>query len=165
MDTQTMNIIAVIVGPIIAVIITLAYQRYKEKQDIKHRVFLTLMGHRKSIPISFALVEALNTLDVIFHANNKVIRLWHEYYESLCQTAPDSRTLENQKHKYLELLSAIAEDLGYKNLKQTDIDKFYIPQGHIDQMEIQGKTQQEFLRVLQNTAAFVVTKKENDKTQ
>ncbi|MBI5076339.1 MAG: hypothetical protein HZB62_14395 [Nitrospirae bacterium] len=161
MDNQTMNIIAVIVGPVIAVIITLAYQRQKEKQEIKHKVFLTLMGHRKSIPISFALVEALNTLDVIFHANDKVIRLWHEYYEFLCQTIPDSRALENQKHKYLELLSAIAEDLGYKNLQQTDIDKFYIPQGHVDQAEMQGKIQTEFLRVLQNTAAFEVKKKDD----
>ena len=73
MDMQTMNIIAVITGPIIAIIITLCYQSYKENQDIKHKVFQTLMAHRKSSPPHFALVEVLNTLDVVFPKNGKII--------------------------------------------------------------------------------------------
>jgi len=53
MDTCTqfiINMIVIILGPIIAVTITLVYQRCKEKKDIKHRAFLVLMAHRKSIP-------------------------------------------------------------------------------------------------------------------
>jgi hypothetical protein len=48
-------------------------------------------------------------------------------------------------------------------LKQTDIDNFYLPQGYVDQLEFQGKFQKELLRVLENTASLIVTKKENDK--
>lgn len=155
MNTQAMNIIAVVLGPIIAVIITLLYQRHKEKQDTKHRAFLLLMAHRKSIPPNATMVEILNTLDVVFAKNQKIVKLWHKYYTLLAQPYSQDRD-----HTWLELLSAIAEELHYPTLMQTDIDKFYIPQGFMDQLEIQGKIKQEILRVLQNTAAFVVTKKE-----
>lgn len=156
MDIATMNIIAVIIGPIVAVVITLFYQRYKEKQDTKHRAFLLLMAHRKSIPPNYAMVEVLNTLDVVFSKNRKIVDLWHKYYSLLAQ--PPS---EERQHTWLELLSEIAKDLNYPTVKQTDLDKFYIPQGHMDQLELQGSIQKEFLRVLQNTAELVVTKKGN----
>ena len=161
MDTNTMNIIAVILGPIIAVIITLWYQSRKEKRDTKHRIFLTLMGHRKSNPPTFALVEVLNTLDVVFADNSKIVRLWHEYYDLLCTKEPNYQTLE---HKYLDLLSEIAQSLGYKKLKQTDIEKFYTPVAHGSQAELNEKMQRELLRVLENSVSFGVTKKEESKT-
>jgi predicted membrane protein len=161
MDTQTMNIIAVITGPIIAIIITLLYQSHKEKQAIKHRIFLTLMAHRKSNPPTIALVEVLNTLDAVFEDTPKVVQLWHEYFDLLCTQPPNYQLWD---HKYIDLLSEIAQSLDYKKLKQTDIEKFYIPQSHIDQFLMNAKVQQELLRVLENTASLVVTNKENDKT-
>jgi hypothetical protein len=159
MTPETMNIIAVIIGPITAVIIALLYQKHKEKQDIKHRAFLLLMAHRKSIPPNPAMVEVLNTLDVVFSNNQSVVALWHKYFDLLNQPPRQER-----EHTWLELLSAIAKDLRYPTLTQTDLDKFYIPQGHMDQLELRGKLQNEMLRVLENTASFVVTKKEDGKT-
>ena len=158
MPTEIMNIVAVISGPILAVAITLWYQHRKEKQDAKHRAFLLIMAHRKSIPPNYALVEVLNTLDVVFSNNQKIVDLWHKYYALLSQPYSQERD-----HTWLELLSAIADDLSYPTLKQTDIDKFYVPQIFGDQFELQNKLQQELLRVLKNTSALVVTKKEDDK--
>ena len=154
-----MNIIAVIIGPVIAVIITLWYQRRKERRDIKQRAFLVLMAHRRSIPPNMAMVEVLNTLDVVFSENHTIVDLWHKYYVLLSQPLSQER-----QHIWLELLSAIAKDLGYPTLKQTDIDKFYIPQGHMDQFELQCRLQNELLRVFKNTASFVVNKKEDEST-
>jgi len=151
-----MNILAVIVGPIAAVIITLCYQRHREKQDAKHRAFLGLMAHRKSFPPSYAMVEILNTLDVVFAKNRKIVDLWHKYY-SLLGTPPS----EDREHTWLELLAAIAEDLHYPTLKQTDIDKFYVPQGHVDLFSQQQNIAKELLRVLENTEHFVIMKREN----
>ena len=54
----------------------------------------------------------------------------------------------------------MAKDLSYPTVGQTDLDKFYIPQGHIDQFELGGRIQKELLRVLENTKEFVVTKNE-----
>jgi hypothetical protein len=36
---------------------------------------------------------------------------------------------EERGHTWLELLTAMAEELNYPQLKQTDLDKFYIPRG------------------------------------
>lgn len=153
------NMLVIILGPAIAVIITLAYQKYKAKKDIKHRAFLVLMAHRKSIPPTRAMVEVLNTLDVVFANNRTIVDLWHKYYILLGQAPSEERV-----HTWLELLGAIAADLNYPTVKQTDLDKFYIPQGHVDQIELQLKIQNEMLRVLENTSSLVVNKKENLKT-
>ena len=48
-------------------------------------------------------------------------------------------------HKYLDLLSAIANSLGYRSLTQTHIDKFG------DQAQLSLETQTEWLRVLKAT--------------
>jgi len=58
------------------------------------------------------------------------------------------------------LLSEMAKTLGYKNLQQTDIDKFYSPKAHGSQSELNYKLQTEFLRVLENTSSLNLTPKE-----
>lgn len=50
----------------------------------------------------------------------------------------------------------MAEELGYPKLKQTDLDKFYIPQGHADDIEFQRKAAEHLIRVLENTERFLV---------
>ena len=130
------NIVAIVLGPVIAVTITLAYQKYKEKRDAKMRLFLTLMAHRKSFPPTFAWVESLNLIDVVFAKHPKVVLLWHEYYDYLHE---DLKDFKKRDHKYLELLSLMAKDLGYPTLQQTDIDKFYTPIAHGDQAELNHK--------------------------
>lgn len=160
MDIQTMNIIAVVLGPIIAVTITLWYQSRKEKRDAQLRLFTILMAHRKSIPPPIDLVNGLNLIDIVFAKHRKIVDLWHEYYELLCQEQVNWPIAES---KYLDLLANMAQVLGYKNLLQTDISRFYSPRAHGTQAELNEKTQREFLRVLENTAYFVVTKKEDNK--
>lgn len=158
MSTETMNIIAVILGPIIAIIITLCYQNRKEKREAKLRLFAILMAHRKSNPPSFDLVQGLNLIDVVFSAHREIVTLWHEYYD-LISIRPVNWTLAESK--YLDLLAKIASVLGYKNLLQTDISRFYRPEYYGNQFDLTEKTQKELLRVLENTASFVVTKKED----
>lgn len=155
-----MIIIAVILGPVLAVLISLWLQNRKQERDAQEQLFLTLMAHRQSILPTIAWVESLNLIDVVFARHPKVVQSWHEYYDLLHQKEPD---LQAQAHKYLELLSEIAKSLGYKNLQQTDIDKFYTPIAHGDQMKLDTEIQQEWLRVLQNTERFLVVKKD-DKT-
>ena len=153
------NIAAIVFGPVSAVTITLAYQKYKEKRDAKIRLFLTLMAHRKSLPPTFAWVESLNLIDVVFAKHPKVVQLWHEYYDFLHEETKD---YTKREHKYLELLSLMAKSLGFPNLQQTDIDKFYTPIAHGDQAELNHKVQIELLRVLQNTGVFQTFLKEKE---
>jgi hypothetical protein len=160
-----MTLVAIILGPVFAVIITLWYQSRREKRDLKQRVFFELIAHRKSYPIPQDFVKALNLIDVVFHKNRKVISLWHEYYGILHQQADEkSPILDLRDQKLVELLSEMARVLGYKNLQQVDIDKFYTPIAHQAQFLSSEKLLKEFQRVLENTSRFVTEPKpKNDK--
>ncbi len=116
-----------------------------EKRAAKQRLFVTLMGNRRSIPISLEWVQSLNVIDVIYADHPKVVAHWHTLYDILC-TAPLNE--EKVQHSRLELLSAMAQVLGYKALQQTDIDKFYVPDAHAQQANRFYEVQTEFLRVL-----------------
>jgi hypothetical protein len=154
------GVIAVIVGPIAAVAITLWHQDRKQSFDTQNKLFLTLMAHRKALPPNPEWVNALNVVDVVFANHPNIIALWHDYYNLL--HADWEKTQQQRDHKYLEMLSAMAQVLGYQSLSQTDIDKFYVPKAYADQLELNAKLQQEWLRVLQNTGKFLVEKKIDD---
>ena len=145
------NITAIILGPIVAVVITLGYQRYREKLDAKTRLFLTLMANRKASPPTLAWAEALNLIDVVYSKHADVVQLWHEYYDLLHESSKDYTIRD---HKYLELLSSMAKALGYNQLQQIDIDKFYTPNAHGTQKELNYKVQTELLRVLEETSSL-----------
>jgi hypothetical protein len=148
------SIVAIIVGPIFAVLITIWYQNRKQRQDNKHKLFLTIMAYRKTDPPHPYYIDALNTLEVVFDRHPSVLKLWHEFFESLCQPNPTAVTFELRRKKLLDLLYEMARVLKYKNLKQTEIDIFYKPQGQIDQSQIQSNIQTEWLRILKNSESF-----------
>jgi len=141
------NIIAVITGPIFAVVITLMWQQRKEKRDSKERLFLTLMAHRRTFPPPIEWVNSLNVTDVVFAEHPQVVQLWHQYYSSLTNP-PANENYQQREHTYLLMLSAIARALGYGRLEQTDIDKFYAPQVPPFLRALNYKCQTEWLRVL-----------------
>mgnify|MGYP000014206015 CR=1 FL=1 len=117
----------------------------KAKKDAQLRVFLTLMADRKSTPITKEWVDALNTIDVVFQENKKVRHAWREYLDSLNEKSPH---FDSSNSFRLDLLSEMAVSLGYKNLKQTEIDRFYSPKYFGSQMSRQEILFQENLRIL-----------------
>jgi hypothetical protein len=143
-----MQLIALFLSPIIPVLITLWWQRRKEKRDAKRNLFITLMAHRRAYPPTIEWVNALNLIDVVFADHTSVVNLWHNYYEELKHAAEPSHA-QTLQHAHLQMLSEMARVLGYKRLQQTDIDKYYSPVAHGNQLELNYKTQQEFLRVLE----------------
>ncbi len=54
------NIIAIITGPLFAVLITLWWQERKEKRDKKVNLFTMLLAYRKSYPVSPEWARGLN---------------------------------------------------------------------------------------------------------
>lgn len=150
--------LAIFLGPLVGVIFTLWFQSRKETNDAKRQLFLALMAERKAPILSVQVAQALNKIDVIFADSPNVKLRWHEYYAVLGLPPGEQRT-----HKWLELLSAIAENLSYSTLSQVDLDKFYTPQGHVDDAEFQRKVGQQWSRVLENTEHFIV-KARNDES-
>lgn len=147
--------IAIFLGPLTGVLLTLWLQSRKELRDAKHQLFLALMAERKALYVSFQVAQALNKIDVIFARNSEVKKCWHEYYTLLQQPAGELRG-----HKWIELLTNMAKVLGYPSLSQVDLDKFYIPQGHADDAEFQRKVGQQWSRVLANTEHLMLKSKD-----
>ena len=159
MTRELVNTIGLFTSPVIAVVVTLLWQHIREKHDRVHsrkeQLFLALMAHRRSQPPSQAWVDALNLIDVVFDDSPTVLRLWHEYYD-LLGSATYKDELNKRTHKHLELLSAMAAELGYKSLSQTDIDKFYSPVAHGNEAEMTWRLRAELLRVLQGAHNIVI---------
>lgn len=144
--------LAIVVGPLAGVIFAVWFQGKKDKKTAKRELYMTLMGSRKS-DFTEVVMKALNCIDVVFSDSLAVRNLWHKYYALLSQQPSQER-----EHTWLELLTAMAKDLGYVTLQQTDLDKFYTAQGHVNKLEFQSKLQKELLRVLENTARVEVQK-------
>ena len=157
----TINIIAILLSPVIAVLVTLWYQSRREKRNTKLSLFITLMAYRKLNKPTHDWAKSLNLIDIVFADNQDVVKLWHEYYEHLCE---DSSTQATQ-HTYLNLLSEMAKVLGYKGLQQTDIDKFYRPMVHEKDDKENQELFDQLLRVLKNTESICLIPKTVDPTQ
>ena len=147
-----LTLIALIIGPVIAVGITLWFQNRSEKIKAKRGLFLTLMAHRKSAATPDPeWAKALNLISVVFADSADVVGKWYICYDILEQRqAGTPRWI----HAHLQLLSAMAKALGYKSLAETDIDKFYIPQGAVDFSTRQAEAQGELIRVLKASHSF-----------
>ena len=146
-----LTLVALLLGPIIAVLITLWHQDRFMRRSAKQRLFAALMASRKSRPPTADWTNGVNLIDVVFADDHAVVQKWHDLYIIL-ETKPWNQTRYN--HGVLELLFEMAKALGYKNLKQTDIDKFYSPVAHGNQATRQDQMQDEFLRVLRASKNF-----------
>ena len=145
------QIIAVAIIPIIVWVLGIKYQDRKAKKDAQLKVFLTLMADRRTNPITKEWVDALNIIDVVFQDNKRVRQAWREYLDSLNEKSPQFESSNSFK---LDLLSEMAMALGYKNLKQTEIDRFYSPKYFGSQMSRQEIIFQENLRVLMRSKSL-----------
>lgn len=146
--------LAIFLGPLAGVIFTLWFQAHKDKADQKNRLFLSLMAHRKSNPPNFDLVNGLNLIDAVFAKDRKIVELWHQYYDFLCQTPVNWHLAEA---KYLDLMSEMARVLGYSELSQTSIARFYSPIAHGNQVQLNSEIQIELLRVLKASQSLSFT--------
>jgi hypothetical protein len=128
------------------------FQNRKMKRQAKEKLFLTLMAGRKATATK-EYTDALNQIDVIFQDSKSVRIAWQQFYYSL---SPKSQHFDSQNSFRLDMLSEMANDLGYKNLKQTEIDRFYIPQVFEDQRRGQELLLLENLRVLNYSKSYGV---------
>ncbi len=67
----TMTIIAILLSPVTAVLISIWVQDRREKRQQKRFIFSSLMSTRHQI-VSDEFVRALNMIDVVFHDEKKV---------------------------------------------------------------------------------------------
>lgn len=117
-------ILAVLIGPIVAVQLTRYLDNNKEVRERKLQVFKTLMATR-AYTISWDHVVALNRIDLEFDKNNKkekaVIEAWKEYLDLLGNKEISAEQWAIKRLDLLvELLHKMAQVLDY------DFDKTHI---------------------------------------
>ncbi len=118
-------------SPIMAVETGRNLDNEQNKYSTKRDLFLTLFSLRGN-PTHFEFVRGLNQIDIVFQDEEKVLAAWEKLYESLGNT---NLTNEVQTWDLLrtDLLSEMAQSLGYQKLKQTSIQRNYSPQAHANQ--------------------------------
>ncbi|HYB60677.1 MAG TPA: DUF6680 family protein [Methylomirabilota bacterium] len=129
--SEWLTILAIILGPIIAVLTQLGIQRSNSKRDEKMRVFKTFMGLRATW-VQQDFVQAFNLVDVIFYKNLQVRQKRKELFTLLTSRAgadliPDEVMRANDL--FAEMLAMIGHELGY-DFGHTEIKgTAYLPTG------------------------------------
>lgn len=127
---EVLTIIAIIIGPVIAIQIERFLARRREEKGRRLHVFKTLMVTRGTV-LSPAHVEALNSIDIEFNSNDKqdekVRNAWKEYLDQLAHYPKEKPTEDDHKRwkektdeLLVELLYIMSRAVEYK------FDKTYI---------------------------------------
>ena len=136
---EWINLVAIIVIPILAVIIGQYLQDRSEKRKDKMRVFTHLMSYRSCGYIVQYSVDIFNSVPIIFYDDNEVIVKYNSYLKSLNIKLDDAqikqKEIEDNKTKMLE---AMAKALKYKNINWELIQNPYIPKGLLDQIDAEN---------------------------
>ena len=158
--TDILTILAILTSPIIAVIVTLWYSKRQEKRKEKMDLFMTLLANRKTYPIPVEFANSLNTIDVVFHNSEKVVIAWKNLFSEYHN---DPFIVSVADRKLLDLLDAMAKDLGFMDIRQTDFDSFYAPRLFENQRQYQEEVNTELLRVLKSSVSFGYISQVNQK--
>jgi len=160
----TVNIVAVLLSPVIAVLITMWLTSRREVRREKMSVFNALIANRNN-SIAIENVRALNMIDVVFHDATQVRRLWHEYFDMLSNEGLNNEIGWKQREKRnLEMITAMANVLGYgKAITHLDVDRIYRPIGLENQNQKGNAIADELLRVLKGTASLSISPTQGEK--
>lgn len=156
-----LNLIAIVVIPIAAVLIGQYLQNIAEIRKDKMQIFKTLMTSR-IYGWTQESVHCLNIIDIVF-ADDKIVRdAWKDLYDKYCVQNPDAAQLKKIQNAQYKLLETIQKSLGYKDkVTWETIQNPYVPDGMIKQWQEQAKSQQAYNTLL-NTMANIVPKEQKN---
>lgn len=160
-----LNLAAIIIIPIAAVLIAQWLQNRAEKRKDKMQIFKALMTSR-AVGWTNESVNALNVLDIVF-ANDKSVRAaWKELSDKYNILKPDEQEQKKIKLAEYKLLEAIACSLGYKDkITWETIQNPYMPVGMANQIEAQKNMQQAYFDALINVNSIVRGQKKTEEQQ
>ena len=128
-----LTILAIIVGPVIAVWVTRIIDRDRAAEARKMDIFRTLMRTR-GMPIHRDHVGALNLVEVEFIDHEDVIKTWKKYLAHLNERPPKENdelaAFGNKRDTLLTaLIDAIAKALSIKVAQLDILQGNYVPRG------------------------------------
>ena len=156
------TVIAIIAGPIAAVIVTrrndVAREKLRRRQDIFNRLMMT-----RRATLSADHVTALNVIQTEFHDDEKIIASFKKYMDLLAQPFPVAdpsvfcHFTEEKDDAFNELMFCVGQHLGF-DLDKRDLAKYsYVPQGWVNVEAEQTAIRQLTIEVLQGKRGIPVT--------
>lgn len=150
---EIINILAVIIAPVIAVVVGQHLQDRAEKRRDKMQIFKTLMTSR-IYGWTPEGVHALNLIDVVFVKDIPVRAAWKSLLEAYSSTEKSDLMKKKREDLMCALLEKMAISVGYKDkITWETIRNPYIPQGMVDQIISQSQSQHDYLELLKNVSA------------
>lgn len=165
------TIIALLLGPAIAVGLTRYIDNLRADKVRKLDIFRTLMRTR-GMPLSWEHVGALNLIEIEFRKNTEVITAWKSYLENLGtelppieQKAQYDEACRKRDSQLTKLIHEIAKVVGIE-VEQLDIlEGNYIPQGWADSDWEQKLVRRGLINFLHGKISIPIHVKEPVKTQ
>ena len=143
-----LTLIAIVVIPILAVLVSQWLQNRSEKRKDKMQIFKILMTSR-IYGWTPDMVNALNIIDIVFADDKNVRAAWKDLNDKYHISNPDQQHLKKIQDSQYKLLEEIANSLGYKNkITWETIQNPYFPQGLADQIEVKANMQQAYFNAL-----------------
>ena len=131
-----LNLIAVFLIPVVAVIVGQYLQERAQKRKDKMQIFQCLMTRRITGWAALEAVNAINSIDIVF-TDNKEIRTQLGIWRSKCKK---DVAREEQYREQCKLLELMANDLGYKDKITWDIiQNPYYPEGLDQQLSMNNQ--------------------------
>ena len=145
-----LNLIAIVVIPIAAVLIGQHLQNRAEIRKDKMHIFKVLMTSR-IYGWTQESVHCLNIIDIVFSDDENVRNAWKDLYDKYCVQNPDAAQLKKIQNAQYKLLETISKSLGYKDkVTWETIQNPYIPEGMRRQQQEQAASQQAYNNLLFN---------------
>ena len=145
---EWINLAALVIIPILAVIIAQYLQDRSEKRKDKMRVFSHLMSYRSFGYVDQYSVNVFNSVPIVFYDDKEVIKKYNAYLKSLNIKPEDvqvkTKEIEDNKTKMLE---AMAKSLKYKNVNWELIQNPYVPNGLLAQISAENTYKQGQLEI------------------
>lgn len=146
--TEILNLIAIIVIPIAAVIIGQSLQDRSEKRKDKMEIFKTLI-YARIYGWTTDSVKAMNLIEIVFSDDKDVCNRWKAYYKEMCIQSTEQSHLENMGAKQNELIQAMGRALGYNDDFTLEVLQHpYMPEGMSAQIARQRNDQETYSQAL-----------------
>ena len=124
----------------------------QQKDDAKRNLFLLLFSLRVN-PVHYDFVRGLNQIDIVFSDTPSVLNEWHIHYNSLNTMNQVNEDILWERQR-VNLLSAMAESLGYPHIRQTELLQHYTPVGHSNLMKEEFEFRQAQLTYYKSNVAM-----------
>lgn len=144
--------LSVVFSGVVATVITILYQKFSGEQTAKRKVFETAVSYRFFISEE-ENVKSLNSIDVVFHKNQKVRQAWKSYMDEADKPSSNPQQLND---RYIKLLEEMALACGYKDIRWDDLKRYYYPSGLLNRKNDDEVLKKPQIKAAEKTASDTV---------